>query len=267
MFKPTENATIEIQSNSIEIIKHSVSFADKYNMQRVLIEYSEANNYMMELHTLASFYENITIFLKCSKEDFSKIENPEEFEGGFIIRTNQMDGVPDYKCDNVFWEMEVPVEEFINESYYNMEKIVWNIEFKRSKWKEFNEKVEQLIFGYTNGEIMFANILLSVELIKDHPCNVYLCAGEHCHAKHGNMPRYITVKKNGDMYPYMLNCECLHIGNIMKFGDCEYIDYQSSDRKKNFIELNRKLYLEILDKCSYSVIPWFELLNGENYDC
>ena len=149
--------------------------------------------------------------------------------------------------------------ELPDQKYLDCEDIMWHIDFQRTEWDTFDNQLCILMDGYKTNDLMIGNVLLPLDLIKEHPCNVYLCDGKHCHSGHGRVPRNIFIDEKGNMYPYGIAKEELIIGNI--FSDADIIkEYEQSESIANFVNINRNLYLQLLDKCNYSIIPWFDIL-------
>lgn len=265
MFKLTENATIEVYGCNEQVYKSCFEFAFKNNIQRLIFEFDGSTAQLHFFETMINLYRSIGVFLKCSYDVWNKADISTDCELVFIVETNQKNSNKYFP--NVYWEIFVKDEEAIMDRYMDVENVIWNLEFCKTNWEIFNSKIEYLIDGYKRNELMLSNVLLTNSLIREHPCNVYLCTGERCHSGHGNVPRYITIEANGQMYPYTLKKDEYMLGNISDVSDDFEKQYQKSEAKKNFVEINRKLYVNIFDKCNYTFIPWFDLLNGELYDC
>lgn len=258
MFKSTENPSIELLSSNSTFIRKSLQFATDKRITRVII-HSKDPSELFSIDKIAAEYPTIAIWVKIDAEYVnSSIEKQDYIE--VIIRTTQKIGITKHS-DNIFWEMDLGIGEKPLDNFLDNEMILWHLSFDRAKWEMFDSQINQLFYGYVNHDLMIDNVLLTIDLIKEHPCNVYLCSGMHCHSEHGNVPRCILIDSKGNLYPYGIIHKSLLMGNI--FSDTNIIEkYNSSKEKKHFIEMNRKLYLSILDKCNYFFIPWFEILGG-----
>lgn len=264
MFKSTENPAMELMSSEFELIKKSLHFANINRITRVII-HSKSILEFYEIDKIAAAYPDISIWVKI---DATYVNSPiKKYDNIEIIVCTTQDYGINYDNHDGFWKMDLDVNELPNEEFLDNEMIIWHLQFKRKFWDEFDSQIYHLLNGYTTHDLMIDNVLLSIDLIKEHPCNVYLCRGTHCHSQHGNIPRCIFVDSKGNMYPYGITHNSLLMGNI--FSETDIIsEYGLSNEKKQFINMNRNLYLSIIDKCNYSLIPWFEILGGEiTSDC
>lgn len=259
MFKSTENPSMELLFNDSELIKKSVQIARSNRIRRVIVHCDSMNDLSI-INDIALDYPELSIWGKINIQCFGGVlKNYNNI--GVIVRTSQkLGGISE--AGDILWEIHLDLSEMPNDVYLNKANIIWSLSFKRNQWDLFDIQLDKLMDGYNTQDLMIDNILLPLELIKEHPCNVYLCGGVHCHSQHGNVPRCISVDRKGDMYPYGIMHKELLMGNIFSFVD-NFKDYKLSNEKKNFITANKKLYLSIIDKCNHSIIPWFEILRGD----
>lgn len=256
MFKNTENSTIVVQKFDTAIIEKAIKLSKMCNVSRLIVYCNSAKECSL-LDDMISESEEVSIWAKIDKTNISN-EFCDYENIGVIVRTDQKSGL-NSELQNVLWEMCLNIGEMPDNSYLDCLNIIWNINFKRIEWPAFDEQLNRLIDGYKTNELMIDNVLLSLDLIREHPCNVYLCDGKYCHSGHGKVPRNIYIDTNGNMHPYGIVKAELKIGNIL--SDSNIIeDYKQSDAIGNFMKLNRYLYLQILDKCNYGIIPWFDML-------
>lgn len=256
MFKNTENSTIVVQKFDTVTIEKAIKFSKICNVGRLIVHCDSAKECSL-LDDMISESEEVSIWVKIDKANISN-EFFDYEHIGVIVCTNQKSGL-NSELQNVLWELCLDIGEMPDNSYMDCANIIWHINFERIKWPVFDEQLSCLLDGYKTNELMIDNVLLSLDLIREHPCNVYLCDGRHCHSGHGNVPRNIYIDTNGNMYPYGIAKEELKMGNIL--SDSNIIEeYKQSDAIGNFMKLNRYLYLQILDKCNYGIIPWFDML-------
>jgi len=256
MFKDTENSTIVIQKFDITIIERAIQLAIMYNVSRIIV-YCDNEKECSLLSDTVNESENISVWGKIDKTNIKKAIC--EYKNiGIIVCTDQKRGI-NCETQDVLWEVYLKKDEMPNDDFLDCANIIWHIDFSRTEWPMFDKQLNRLLDGYKTNELMIDNILLPLGLIKEHPCNVYLCDGEHCHSEHGKVPRNIYIDINGNMYPYGITKEELKMGNV--FLDTNIMEeYKQSESLANFIKLNRYLYLQILDKCNYEIIPWFDIL-------
>ena len=254
MFKKTENSTILIETDDLEVIQRALVFAKRYEVTRAIIYCDDAMKIDC-INRQAMNYPKVSIWIKLNVMSYDYIYS--EYSNVNFVLCMKLNELEKYNSIKAYKEISVNCDENIADCKYVDDLIIWNLKFDSNKWDEFDEQLNELI--ELKEEVMIENILLSASDIISHPCNVYLCSGMKCHLSHGDIPRYITINAAGEMFPYSLMDSNLCVGSI--FNENVVDDYLTSEAKKLFINANRELYLKIMDKCNYSLIPWFDLLN------
>lgn len=123
------------------------------------------------------------------------------------------------------------------------------------EFREFLSYLELFDFVF-----YFDGLVKPLSVIREHPCNAYLCNGHNCHSKKGNIPRYLHVTENG-IYPYCTKIkEIAMLKNIStkSIDFQEYInnEYLNSSEHNLFIELNRILFTEYVINQIFEYLPW-----------
>lgn len=258
MYKSTENPSLELLVSDYQLVRKSLQFAEFKRISRVIVHSHNTHDFSI-IDNIAAEYPEISIWIKIHISDIdSKIDKYDNIE--IIVCTSQNLGISP-NVHNGFWEVDLEVGELPQKELLDKENILWHVAFVRKSWERFDAQILALLNGYVSNDLMIDNVLLPIDLIKEHPCNVYLCCGSHCHSQHGNIPRCITIDSKGDMYPYGITHNSLIIGNLYSSEDV-ISEYNLSKQKSRFIDANRFLYLSIVDKCIYSFVPWFEILGG-----
>lgn len=261
MFKKTESATMELECgcHDLKIIQNCFMICNQAKIERFIINIDDITDRTIEeIKQTIDKNESISTFLRISLKNYSKLKDQLSDVCCIITIQNESDqnNFIEYLSDSSFFEIEFRQD--ISKSLFSMSNIIWSIPFY--DWESFDKDFNHLLNNCTSDELMIKQEVLSTVLIKEHPCNVYLCSGDKCHSQHGNFPRYIYVSATGDMYPYEFLNEKYRIGNVINSYSDTFSIYDKSKEKANFIALNRNLYLDIMDKCTYSYIPWFDVL-------
>ena len=129
-------------------------------------------------------------------------------------------------------------------------KIVKNLDFQRTL-----SSLELLDFDF-----YFDGLVKPLSIIREHPCNAYLCNGHNCHSSKSNFPRYLHVTNKG-IYPYSAKIEEI---SMLKEIATQPVDFQEylnhrynySLEHRLFIELNRQLFQEYVMNQMFEYLPW-----------
>ncbi len=103
--------------------------------------------------------------------------------------------------------------------------------------------------------------ILPTKLLRDHPCNGYVCCGEHCHAGHGSRPRRLVVEASGEVFPFTSR-----LGNRASMGFfperslADMLNRLYEPPLSEVLETCRRLYLELAVDCPHAVFPWEDAL-------
>ncbi len=140
------------------------------------------------------------------------------------------------------------------------DNVLWKIRFDYSRWDVFDDTLAFLKEKYLGRTLYLMNHVLNMKLVRQHPCNAYLCSGCDCHAHHSNYPRVIDVDASGDMYPFENHDSAYFMGNIEDPAALE--KYNGSQEHRRFLAANREAFFQMADKCAYPLIPWRDVVGG-----
>lgn len=242
----TEFATVTLENATFDFIsKRGVALVKSFlaaNFQRIFVEIKNINEFK-EIYSILKDYENVFFVLDTYVEGSFK---------NLIIK--------------------------IQESYLPKVKLVPGI-FYQVKYseslilyiKKHKELLDYIIFSVPNDmltadvvfknndfgdkELMFRDFILTVQTIKQHPCNIFLCSGLHCHGKKSTLPRNLCVKPNGDVIMHKLERFVLGNINIDTFEEM-LLKYENGPLHKKFIDLNRKMYIRyVLTNLLVTIFP------------
>lgn len=129
-------------------------------------------------------------------------------------------------------------------------KTIRNIDFR-----SFVSKIELFNFDF-----YFDGLVKPISVIREHPCNAYLCNGQKCHSNKSNFPRYLHVTNKG-IFPY-----CARINDIVLLKNISfdlinfknYLEekYNNSSEHMLFIDINRHLFQEYVINQMFAYLPW-----------
>lgn len=129
-------------------------------------------------------------------------------------------------------------------------KTVKNLDFRK-----FISKIDSLEFDF-----FFDGLVKPISVIREHPCNAYLCNGQKCHSSKSNFPRYLHVTSKG-ILPYSARISEISLFKNIAY---DYIDFQKylENQYKNspehtlFIDINRHLFQEYVVNQMFEYLPW-----------
>lgn len=270
MYKKTESATMEIAFGVCDhkIISKCLEFCFKSNIERLIVNIDDFN--VKEVPFIireAEKNQDLCVFFRCYENTYQSLRSFCNSMPVILILENLENIILEqYDFTSLF--LEITFNGIIYPKFDKLKSsIIWDLPFSDTNWQQFDDLMEILMQQYDNDDLMIKQILLSKSLIKEHPCNVYLCSSSHCHSKHGNFPRMLYISDKGDIFPYGIEDNCICIGNIISEYEILCNEYNDSAEKQKFINLNRELYLEIIDKSCYELIPWFELIKVKLNEC
>lgn len=110
--------------------------------------------------------------------------------------------------------------------------------------------------------IYLSSLFKYSNILKKHPCNMYLCSNNLCHSKKSSVPRYLYWYDDS-LYPYKVNLDELRVIKESEFDDFEnYISehYLLSDAHRYFIDLNKMIFKKYIMNNHILILPWNILL-------
>ena len=262
MFKGTEATTIEVDRhrNDFNILVRTIMFSHQNSIDRIVVNFNK--NTITPLMDYVHCHNYDRVFVRALEFEYAEFHSMLRGVCTIIVPHSESSRIAFVNDENLY------VESFFSDEtseWGRSENIIWDIPFAESSWDSFDKSLQQLITSQKH-TFLFKKILLTKDQILKHPCNVFLCSGVNCHGNHGNIPRYLYVSPDGAIYPYCILCDELVIGNIKEDAtDSILQNYLESRSHRLFIDHNRELYLDLIDKCPYNYIPWFEILRNRCY--
>lgn len=98
-----------------------------------------------------------------------------------------------------------------------------------------------------------------IQIIRKHPCNVYILSCEHCHSGKKDLPRVFTIQSDGEIFPEGMGKEFKRfaMGNIFeKKLDAILENYRFSPNHLRFKEACKRVYQQFALDYPFSAFPW-----------
>ena len=128
----------------------------------------------------------------------------------------------------------------------------------------FNKSFTELTKRVEGKRINLDGYLVPSFLMREHPCNAYLCDGCHCKKNISTLPKYITINKNFDVYPHDLYYEKLKIGNVTNKNISNILDnYHNTEPYIEFINYCKRVFIKYLSHYPYQYMPIIEFVRME----
>lgn len=263
-----ENASLEIEIYSIKKLKHFLKYyfkeINKLNFKRVTIDmkYININNAIRVINKLIPFEEcNFLLMIKTNLrcipiEDFSNL---------LIINTsNEV-----FNNDNIYNQILLNsrnIKKITNCLHANINVIVEPV-IDVNYIKAFNDLLSKLYNNNLNLEIFLGGFLIPISLIKEHPCNAYLCDGWKCGKKISQLPKVIFIDKDDMIYPHKIKNEKIVIGRLTKNTSLEtiLINYFNSEKYNYLKEIEKQVFIKYVLNYPYSLFPLDKYIEKELY--
>lgn len=253
-----ENATLKIQLRSIRKYKNffKKNYSDllEMNFKRIHIKIQQ-RQLNETINVLQQFNLQLIIEVNLNKDltlpipdNFLVINTNSNFQ---IIRSNLYNKVV-LNSKNLS-----KIVDLINKDINTIIEPQINIK----DISEFNKCLNQLFEMVPNRLLNLGNFIIPTNLLKEHPCNCYLCDGWKCHKKISRLPKVILIDGEYNLYPHMLTNNKLHIGNIKNDTFQNLIfNYLHSKEYDNFINCCKKVFVEYLPNYPFQYFPVAEYI-------
>ena len=142
------------------------------------------------------------------------------------------------------------------------ENIILKCNLKNNKLKENYQALDYITKHSKKEYLLFDNLFISKQLIIDCPYNVYL-NNENSHREYGNfLPRNIYIDNKLNIYCTNLKSNKIIIGNLNNNNLFIILkNCKNTEGYKNFIELNKKIFIEHLNQYPFTTIDWISYLS------
>ncbi len=263
-----ENASLEIKLSSFQeycdFLKNNIFSINELNIKRITmtIEESDLAKFINMINSL-SVEKLPIIILKMKLNKLPIIEIPNNI---IIFNINSTKVIT---SDNIYQVMFLDSGniDLIGNLIYDDANIIVNPNINVKEITFCINNLIELFDKVKDKEINLDGYLVPSFLMREHPCNAYLCNGWKCHKKISTLPKVLTITENYNVYPHGLIDSKLYIGNI-KHDNIENIllAYINNDNHKKFVNYCKNVFIKYLANYPYEFMPIIEYVKMEIMD-
>lgn len=264
-----ENATLEImlqKINDLEImISNNLNEILAQNFKRIIFHVSEGK--INKLYNVLKKYfgnNDVLIMIYTSIKKNISIKMNDNF---VIINTNDKNILNKQYIYNLIQLKKDTIDLIASKINENINIIV-NPIIDINNVSDFVNNLNLLFLKLNQKNVNLNGYLIPSSLMKEHPCNAYLCDGWNCHKKVSCLPRHIFIDENGILYPHDMFYEKLMIGNINQNNLSELLKkYYLSKEYLQFQKYCKIVFIKYLANYPYEYMPLIEFIRKEaEYD-
>lgn len=264
-----ENASLEVEIFSKKKLKYFLeNFIKEVNCMNfkrvtIIIKYINVNDAIDIINTNVNFYTcNCLIMLEVQLHEIPSVD----FSNFIIINTSKKM----FKHDNIYNKIfltKYNTTKITNCLHKDINIIVEPV-INTKNIKEFNELLLKIYKDNTGYEISLGGFLIPIELIKEHPCNAYLCDGWKCGKKISQLPKMIYIDRFQNIYPHKIIHNKVLIGNLEKIGSLQEIltNYFDSPKYNYLKNIEKKVFIKYILNYPYSLFPLDKYMEKELYN-
>lgn len=253
-----ENATLKIKLNTIEEYKQ---FFDQHfdeliilNFKRIYVKIS-CDQLKDMINVLKSF--TLPLIIETELFDENIVDIPDNL---IVINTNPNLQIQKTNVYNQVVLNENNLETLIG-LLNNSSNIVIEPEIDTKNIFKINDCLNILFQRVPNKLLNVGNFIVPTSLLKEHPCNCYLCDGWKCHNKVSGLPKVILIDENYNLYPHMITMKYLYMGNIKQVDfNTLLTNYLTSKEFQTFIYCCKKVFIEYLPNYPFQYFPVAEYI-------
>lgn len=265
-FLNMENATLELDFNNVDnyqiFLNNNLKDIYDYNFKRVIFHVNEEK--LKELYNIIiekfAHWDGLLMI-------FTNLTNAVPFDlldNCIIVNCNNNLIINDKSIYNLIDFDESSVT-FIKQKFKENIKIIVNPIIDVKNISKFFKNLNLLFDDLEDVEISLNGYLVSSSLMKEHPCNAYLCDGWKCGKIISCLPKHIYIDSEFNAYPHDLTCEKYIIGNLKNSKLTTVLDkYYMSSNYLNFINSCKKVFIKYLVNYPYDLMPIIEFIKLED---
>ena len=253
-----ENATLRLQLDTIEeyeqfFIQYFEDLVD-LNFKRIYVKIS--SNYLQELlNTLQSV--KLPIIIETDLLDDLTFDISDNI---IVINTNSDLQINKNNIYNQVILNESNLEKLVDLINNNVNVII-EPEVDVKNIYKINDCLNTLFQRVPNKLLNIGNYIVPTSLLKEHPCNCYLCDGWKCHKKISGLPKVILIDKDYNLYPHMIINKDLYLGNIKNNNFQSVLsNYLKSKEYETFIKCCKRVFVEYLPNYPFQYFPVAEYI-------
>lgn len=254
-----ENATLKLQLNTIlEYEQFFQQFAHELkdlNFKRIYVKVlNESLKYSLDMFKSL----NLPLIIETDLYEDLDFDIPDNLT---IINTNSNLQISRQNIYNQIILNELTLEKIVNLINSNVD-IVIEPEIDIKNIFKFNQCLNLLFKRVPNKKLNIGNFLLPTNLLKEHPCNCYLCNGFKCHQKISGLPKVILIDEDFNLYPHMIINKNLIMGNLKENQNFQSLlmNYMDSKEHNAFVKCCKKIFIKYLPNYPFQYFPVAEFI-------
>lgn len=253
-----ENATLKLQLDTIaeyeQFFKQHFEDLSDLNFKRIYVKI--LNNYLREA---LKVFQSVKLPLIIETDLFEDLtfDIPDSI---IVINTNFDLQINKNNVYNQIILNELNLEKMANLINTN-NNIIIEPEVDVKNIFKINDCLNVLFKQVPNKLLNIGNYIVPTSLLKEHPCNCYLCDGWKCHKKISGLPKVILIDKDYNIYPHMIINKNLYVGNI-KNNNFQIVlsNYLKSKEYETFIKCCKRVFVEYLPNYPFQYFPVAEYI-------
>ena len=253
-----ENASLEVEFQSLRKLKRFLvnhfDEMNELNFKRVtiIIKYIDINDVINVINEIIDFSKcSFLLMIRVNLKEIPKID----FSNVVLINTSSKT----FRNDNVYNLISLTKNNIkkITRSLHSNINIIVEPVINTEYIKGFNDLLIKLYDNNQNLDIFLGGFLIPIALIKEHPCNAYLCDGWKCGKKISQLPRVIYIDQNGDIYPHGIKNTKIIIGKLSNEGQLKSIleNYFNSVQYNFLKDIEKRVFVKYILHYPYPLFP------------
>lgn len=253
-----ENASIEIDLKTIKeyeacLLLNYSSFLS-LNIKRLTFNIKE-NDIKQLIELLNTYFkkDNILLIIKVfltSKKTYKLFNNV------IVFNTNKNNIIKSMQNVYNFIDLNNENLELICQLIKNDENVIVNPIVDTLKIADFVNILNLLTKEVNGKDINLDGFLISANLMREHPCNSYLCNGWKCGKKISTLPKVLYIDEKMNVFPHKIIFNKLKIGNVKSTDLDEVLQkYLGSKQYLLFNDICHRVFIKYLTNYPYELMP------------
>jgi len=259
-----ENATLEMNFLTLDdyysVVNNNINEILSQNFKRIIFHISELDldNFINCINSRLKNIEPLIMINSFITKANIKLVLPDNF---IIINTNK-DNI--LNIEGVYNSIKLTIEtKDLIVSNINKNLIIEPV-IDVNNISTTMENLNNLFNEITDNNINLGGFMISSYIMREHPCNAYLCNGWKCKKRISGLPKHIYIDEKMDVYPHDLFYKKFYIGNIKNKQIDEVLEkYYMTKEYNNFIDYCKKVFIKYLSKYPYELIPLIDYIRLE----
>lgn len=152
----------------------------------------------------------------------------------------------------------------ILDAYSKTDNIIINCMPNVDNIAEFNTILTKLFKSLPNKYLSLEGFVLPTSLIREHPCNFYLCDGWKCKKQISQLPKQLIIDNKYEIRPHGVVNEKYSIGNVKNRKISQVLEeYKESSNFINFQNLCKRTFIKYIPHYPFDYFPLNSYLHKE----